>query len=193
MRAGSPSDEDEPRPPRAARRLARGGRRFARGSVQGGRAVGRTWAWLSLEQRIAAVAAVLLVVSTFGPFSFVEASIVLVALAVLVLLRMRALGKSFHLPFGDGSVIAAAGAWCGLLIAVRVFERPLGQGLLALGCALLLFVAGTRERAKQPPDDTPAARRRERRRERPHSADWPTRPLADPVTRPLPEDPPEFR
>ena len=194
MRVDDPSRE-EARPPSAARRVGRGGRRVARGGVAGGKAVARTWAWLSFEQRIAAVAAVLLIVSTFGPFSFVEASIVLVALAVLVLLRMRALGKSFHLPFGDGPVIAAAGVWCGFLIVVRVFQRPLGQGLLALGCALLLFAAGARERAKQPPDDTPATRRRERRRERSRrgSSEWPTRPLADPATRPLPEDPPELR
>ena len=199
MRAGSPSrppsSEEDPRAPGAARRMARGGRHFARGGLAGGRAIVRTWTWLGLEQRIAAVAAVLLIVSTLGPFSFVEAAIVLVALAVLVLLRTRALGKGFHLPFGDGAVIAAAGLWCGFLIVVRVFERPLGQGLLALGCAFLLFVAGARERAKQPPDDTPLARRRERRRDGPArgGADWPTRPLADPVTRPLPDDPPEFR
>ena len=64
---------------------------------------------MNLEQRVAAVAALLLIVSTFGPFSFVELAEVLVALAVLALLFARAEGRSFHLPFGDGTVIAAAG------------------------------------------------------------------------------------
>ena len=104
---------------------------------------------------MAAVGALLLVVSTFGPFSFVEAALVLVAVAVLWLLRSRAQGKRFHLPLGDGSVILAAGVWAGLLIAVRLFDRPLGQNLLALACAGILAVAGLLERAKRQPDDLP--------------------------------------
>jgi hypothetical protein len=115
----------------------------------------RTFRLLNAEQRVAAVGAVLLVVSTFGPFSFVEAAELLIALGVLALLRARALGKRFHLPFGDGSVIAAAGIWAGLLIVVRLFDRPLGQNLLALACAAILFLAGARERAKRPADDLP--------------------------------------
>ena len=113
------------------------------------------WRRLNFEQRLAAVASVLLIVSTLGPFSFVEAAIVLTGVAVLFLLRKRAEGKLFHVPFGDGSVIAAAGAWSGLLIFVRLFDRPLGQGLLALVCAAILLFAGMLERAKHPPDDLP--------------------------------------
>ncbi|HEV2075353.1 MAG TPA: hypothetical protein VGR10_03875 [Thermoleophilaceae bacterium] len=144
---------------------------------------------------MAGAGAVLLLVSTFGPFSFVEAAVVLVALAVLLLLRMRAEGREFHLPFGDGAVIAAAGIWCAVLVMVRVLDRPLGQNLLALGCALILFLAGARERAKRPPDDLPAEReaaRVRRRRARRFDSDWPTIPLSDPATKPLPEDPPEM-
>ena len=114
---------------------------------------------LNPEQKAAAVGAVLLAVSTFGPFSFVEAAEILVALGVLALLRARALGKRFHLPFGDGTVIAAAGIWAGALIVVRLFDRPLGQNLLALACAAILVAAGARERAKRPPDDLPPERR----------------------------------
>ena len=110
---------------------------------------------LNAEQKAAAVGALLLAVSTFGPFSFVEAAEILVALGVLALLRARALGKRFHLPFGDGTVIAAAGIWAGALIVVRLFDRPLGQNLLALACAAILVAAGVRERAKRPPDDIP--------------------------------------
>jgi hypothetical protein len=115
----------------------------------------RTFRLLNFEQRMAAVGAVLLAISTFGPFSFVEVAEIAVALGVLALLRARALGKRFHLPFGDGTVIAAAGAWAGLLIVVRLFDRPLGQNLLALVCAAILVFAGLLERAKRPPDDLP--------------------------------------
>lgn len=116
-------------------------------------AIWRRW---NAEQRVAAVAAILLVVGTIGPFSFVEAAVILVAGAVLVLLEKRAEEAEFHLPFGDGTVIAGAGAWCALLILVRLFDRPLGQGLLALASAALLVAAGVRERAKRPADDLPA-------------------------------------
>jgi hypothetical protein len=114
-----------------------------------------TWRRLNFEQRVAGIGALLLVVSTFGPFSFVEAATLLTALAVLVLLRKRAEGREFHIPFGDGSVIAAAGAWSALLIVLRLPARPPGQTLLALVCAALLLVAGVAERRKRPPDDLP--------------------------------------
>jgi hypothetical protein len=116
----------------------------------------RTFRLLNAEQRVAAVGAVLLAVSTFGPFSFVEAAELLIVAGVLALLRARALGKRFHLPFGDGTAIAAAGVWAGALIVVRLFDRPLGQNLLALACAAILVLAGLREKAKRPPDDLPA-------------------------------------
>ena len=113
------------------------------------------WRVWNAEQRVAAVAASLLIVSTLGPFSWVELAIVLVGVGVLLLLRRRAQGRPFHLPFGDGIVIAAAGAWSAFLILIRLFDRPLGQGMLALACAGLLFAAGIRERARRPMDDLP--------------------------------------
>lgn len=121
------------------------------------------WRRLSPEQRAAGIGAVLLIVSTFGPFSWVEGALILVALAILLLLRKRAQEAEFHLPFGDGTVIAASGLWCGVLIMVRLFDRPLGQGLLALACAAVLVLAGIRERAKRPADDLPTERLRGRR------------------------------
>ena len=141
---------------------------------------------LNFEQRVAAAAALLLVVSTFGPFSFVEAAEVLLAFGVLALLFARGEGRAFHLPFGDGTIIAGAGIWAAALIVVRLFDRSLGQNLLALACAALLFLAGARERAKHPPDDlpdeevSPPRERRQRRR----------RGRAAAETEPLP--PPEF-
>jgi hypothetical protein len=111
---------------------------------------------LNFEQRVGAIGALLLLVSTLGPFSFVEAAEVLVAVSVLALLRARAQGKRFHLPFGDGAVIAAAGAWAAVLIVVRLFDRPPGQNVLSLVCAAILVFAGLREHAKRPPDDIAA-------------------------------------
>ena len=144
-----------------------------------------TWRRLNVEQRVTAVVAVLLIVSTFGPFSFVEAAIVLTAGGVLALLKKRADGRPFHLPFGDGTVIFVAGLWAALLIVVRLFDRPLGQSVLALACAALLAGTGARERAKRPPDDLPARRARE--------PEQPPQPQ-DPVTERLaPEDAPTER
>jgi hypothetical protein len=119
------------------------------------RGLAASWRLLGTEQRVAAAGAILLIVSTFGPFSFVEAAQILAALGVLLLLKRRADGYEFHLPFGDGTAIAAAGAWCGVLIVIRLFDRSLGQNLLALACAFLVFAAGVRERAKRPMDDLP--------------------------------------
>jgi hypothetical protein len=112
---------------------------------------------------------------------------------VLALLFARAEGKRFHLPFGDGTVIAGAGLWAGALIVARLFERPLGQNLLALACAAVLFIAGGRERAKRPPDDIPPDAPDDEPTIHQHRP--PRRPgaaaEADATTEPLP--PPEFK
>ena len=113
----------------------------------------KLWRRLGFEQKVAALASVLLIVSTFGPFSLVEAGVILTAGGVLALLRARAEGRRFHLPFGDGTVILAAAGWAGFLIVTRLFDRPLGQNVLALACAALLAAAGLRERAIRPRDD----------------------------------------
>jgi hypothetical protein len=137
---------------------------------------------LGFEQRVAAVGAILLIISTFGPFSFVEAAEILTGLAVLALLKQRADRRQFHLPFGDGSVILAAAVWSALLILVRLFDRPLGQSVLALGCTVILAAAGARERTRRPADDValPPA---------PRVPFTPSRPPPPPdeVTRRLPE------
>ena len=100
------------------------------------------------EQRMAAIAAIVLVLSmalpwyrksfvpqgrsafvseslsAFGVFTFVEAAILLVAAGVLFLIWARSEGKGFHLPGGDGLVISVAGGWAVLLLVWRVFDRP---------------------------------------------------------------------
>ena len=113
----------------------------------------RVWRRLRFEQRVAVAGALLLAISTLGPFSFVEAAEILIAIGVLALLSARAEGRRFQLPVRDGTVVLAAGAWAGLLIAVRLLDRPLGQNLLAMGCAAILVVAGISERSKDPPPD----------------------------------------
>ncbi len=155
-RAGGPEGRERGGGPSAD--TPRGARRVGRPSP-GRPPLLTIWRRLDWEQRAAGIGAVLLIVSTIGPFSFVEAAVVLVATAVLLLLERRAEEREFHLPFGDGAVTAAAGAWCAVLIAVRLFDRPLGQGLLALACAAILVGAGVRQRATRPADDLPDSER----------------------------------
>jgi hypothetical protein len=156
--------------------------------------VAETWRALDGEQRVAGIGALLLIVSTFGPFSFVEGAIVLIGLAILLLLRRRAQGREFQLPFGDGAIVAAAGVWSAVLILVRLFSRPLGQGLLALACAAILVAAGARMASRkaartEPAPAAPPRRERARRPRRRSSAKklfgdeppgWTTPPSGDP-------------
>jgi hypothetical protein len=117
------------------------------------------WRLLGPEQRFVAIGAILLIVSTFGSFTWVEAAEILTALGILALLKRRTDGVAFHLPFGDGTAITAAGLWCAVLILVRLFDRPLGQSVLALACAAIVVGAGLRVRAKRPMDDLPPTER----------------------------------
>jgi hypothetical protein len=117
--------------------------------------IGRNWRALSSEQRLAAIAALALLVSMLLPwyresqtlvvkgqparlvnslnafevYSFVEAAIFVVAVGVLVLLWTRAERKAFHLPGGDGTVITGAGLWVMFLIFYRQFDRPNRSGV----------------------------------------------------------------
>jgi hypothetical protein len=110
------------------------------------------WRALRAEQRLAAVAALALLVTMFFPWyglqslnpkshqiyshsinafgdvSFVEAAIFLVAAGVIAMLFARGEGREFHLPGGDGTVVMVAGGWAALLIFFRVFSRPAGNG-----------------------------------------------------------------
>lgn len=112
----------------------------------------RAWGALGSEQRLAAAAAVALLVtmflpwyelqslnpktkaiashsiSAFGDVSFVEAAVFLVAVGVLALLLARAERRDFHMPGSDGLVVLVAGGWATLLIFYRVFSRPSGNG-----------------------------------------------------------------
>jgi hypothetical protein len=115
----------------------------------------RNWRALSSEQRLAAIAAIALLLSmllpwyqetgnalvnngrtlqriddtknAFGVYSFVEAAIFVVVVGVIVLLWARAERKAFHLPGGDGTVIMGAGLWVMFLIFYRQLDKPNGR------------------------------------------------------------------
>jgi hypothetical protein len=95
----------------------------------------------------------------------------------------RAEGRDFHLPGGDGTIVAIAGGWAGLLIFYRVFDRPAGDGypvgiewgfFLAFVASGSLAYAGLRMRAAEAPAAPlvagPGARRSERPRRPPANA-----------------------
>ena len=104
--------------------------------------------------------------TAWAQFSFVEAAVLLVAVAVLTLLFQRAEGKAFHLPGGDGWVITAAGLWTCVLIIWRIFDKQGGSThgqdattygiewgiFVALAIAASLAYAGSRIRASHRPE-----------------------------------------
>lgn len=125
------------------------------------------WRELFAEQRLAAIAAAGLILSMFLPWytrtatvvtksgaqntqesliafeswGFVEASILLVALAVLALIAARGERRAFHLPFGDGIVILAAGVWVMFLVFYRQVDHPDGGPQVTIGVSWGIFVA----------------------------------------------------
>jgi hypothetical protein len=199
--------------------------------------VRRAFGVLAPEQRRVALAALLVLVSMLLPWyskstnaitnkgldseheakmaifvpSFIEASIFLVALAVLVLMFARGERRAFHLPFGDGIVVSAAGVWVGFLVFYRFIDQPAGGtsksiaysydlswgiffGLLA---AAFLVYAGTRlrlSRVTEPPlpGEGPPTGERRPRRDRDRDRDEPRRPRPPTETPPpdFGDDPP---
>jgi hypothetical protein len=125
--------------------------------------------------------------NAFQVFSFVEAAVLLVALAVIYLLFARGERRSFQLPGGDGTVVFAAGIWVALLLILRLFDKPgitthgiaanvgIQWGIFfALAAAGLLAVAGSRMRAGARPE--PPLLRRPRRSQSPHRPEPPLSP-----------------
>jgi hypothetical protein len=132
---------------------------------------------LDPEQRLAGIAAVLIIVSLFTPwwrdpvfrlsywavnrFTWIELSLMLVAGSVLLLLFRRAQGRVFHLPLSDGTLATGAGAWCCLLVIVRLLDPPVRAvdghhvdyhmrwgPLLCIAASVMLALAGIRARRK---------------------------------------------
>lgn len=144
--------------------------------------------------------------SAFQVFSFVEAAVLLVAVAVLALLFLRAEGRAFHLPGGDGSVVMGAGLWVALLLVWRLFDKPgittrgvaanvgIQWGIFfALGAAGLLAYAGSRMRAAarpEPPLVAPSRRPRPPVPRDPAASPTPPAPPGTTVTHVLPPERP---
>ncbi len=191
----------------------RGGARDPDSAHPGGPAgsgIAHVWGALDRDRRLAAIAAIALFVTmflpwyqqnavvtaaknqplvsrnlnAFGVFSFVEAAVLLVAVAVLVLLYMRADGRRFRLPGGDGAVVLAAGLWSALLLILRLFDKPgitqhgvaanvgIQWGIFfALAAAGLLAYTGSRMRAGQRPEP-PLLRRDRPPRDPPPAERW---------------------
>jgi hypothetical protein len=161
-------------------------------SASGPARLRRAWKALPSDRRLAAAGALGLFLTLFLPwyqetglatagsrvqsatasltgwaaFSWVEAAVLLVALGVLVLIFLRAEGRAFHLPGGDGAVVTAAGGWTCLLVIWRIFDK---QGVtshgqfattsgiewgifITLGVAGVLTYAGSRIRASHTPE-----------------------------------------
>ena|ERR1700682_1953391 len=129
--------------------------------------------------------------NAFQVFSFVEAAVLLVAVAVIYMLYARAEGHAFHLPGSDGTVVLAAGLWTALLLVFRLFDKPglSSHGIagnvgvqwgifFALAAAGLLAYTGSRMRAAsqpEPPRSRSGAGRRDPAPEEPPTPDWPPR------------------
>jgi hypothetical protein len=101
--------------------------------------------------------------SALQVFTFVEAAVLLVALAVLFLVWARSQQKGFHLPGGDGVAITLAGGWAELLLIWRLFDKPdVSERAATVGIAWGMFaamvaagaviVAGARVRAAHRPE-----------------------------------------
>jgi hypothetical protein len=227
-----------------------GGRTAAGAAERVGSGAGRVlraWRNLSHERRLAAGSAIGLFVTLFLPwyqetviasgttnlrsasatltgwnaFSFVEAAVLLVAAGVLTLLFVRAEGRAFHVPGGDGGVITAAGFWTCVLIIWRIFDKQgtsdhnqfvttwgIEWGIfVALLVGAVIAYAGNRIRTAHQPEpllpgeeplltrepDTGARARRRAWTPRPVAADAPAGARADALPRARAEAPPQAR
>jgi hypothetical protein len=97
--------------------------------------------------------------SGLGAFGFAEAALLLTVLSALALIVLVRQGRRPPLPMHEGTLLAAAGAWSSLIVAVlmvdrpqeTVFDFPTDYGLrygvfVALGGAVTLALAGLRVR-----------------------------------------------
>lgn len=82
--------------------------------------------------------------SAFGSFTWIEAALLLVDGSVLALLWLRSTGRRVELPARDGTMIALAGGWIVVLLIIRLFDKPAvtgGTGTVGLQWGLLVAVA----------------------------------------------------
>ncbi len=108
--------------------------------------IARAWRQLDAEQRLAAIAALALMLSMFLPwyqqnavdragiisqdldafavFSVLEASILIAALGVLAMFFVRAEGRAPYLAGIDSGAVLGAGCWVLLALVLRLFDKP---------------------------------------------------------------------
>jgi hypothetical protein len=195
----------------------------------------RAWQAMERERRLAALASIALFISMFLPwyqqngfantkiesrnldafqvFSFVEAAVLLVAMALIYMLFARAEGREFNMPGGDGTVVFGAGLWAGALLVLRLFDKPgisshgvaanvgVQWGIFfALAAAGMIAYSGSRMRAARGAEHLPRHTRPssspERRAESepdpepreplPSPEEQPTRRVATPARSPAP-------
>jgi hypothetical protein len=151
--AGGPSPDEPTRAPPPPRRPRERERPSGARPPRAAGGIGAAWRELTADQRLAAVAAIALLVSMLLPwyqetgvavvrnqpvslddsknafqvYSFVEAAVFVVSAGVLALLYARGHRKAFHLPGGDGTVIMGAGLWVMFLIFYRQLDKPEGR------------------------------------------------------------------
>ena len=100
-----------------------------------------------------------LVKTGLGTFGFAEAALLVTAGAALGLLLQVGRGRRPPMPLHEGTLLAAAGIWSGLIVLFLMLDRPqfelagfdqdysLAYGIfVALGGAVILVVAGLRIR-----------------------------------------------
>lgn len=142
-------------------------------TVDGAIRLGRAWKALSRERRAAAIAAAVLWLTLFlpwyqasvvsrsargrnpvpenlsmtgwGVFSLVQALVLVLSLGTLLVLFLRAEGRGFRLPGGDGWSITVAGALSTFLVILGLFSAPSpasrGQYVLSTGLEWGIFLA----------------------------------------------------
>jgi hypothetical protein len=147
---GGPPSDDPPRARARPQGRPASASRAARGAASG---IGGAWRSLTSAQKLAAIAAIALLLSMLLPwyqetgnalvgnrlvsidnsknafqvYSFVEAAVFVVSVGVLALLYARGHRKAFHLPGGDGTVIIGAGLWVMFLVFYRQLDKPEGR------------------------------------------------------------------
>src|SRR3954451_3623904 len=150
MSAGDSPPQPPPRERPRSRPAREGPSARARDAADG---IGSAWRALTAAQKLAALAAIALLLSMLLPwyqetgnalvrnklvhigdsknafqvYSFVEAAVFVVSAGVLGLLYARGNRKAFHLPGGDGAVIMGAGLWVMFLVFYRQLDKPDGR------------------------------------------------------------------
>lgn len=95
-----------------------------------------------------------------GSFGWIHLALLITIGAALFLLYECSRGRRLPTPLDEGTLLAACGVWASALVLYRMFDKPSFEGIgpigessnlrygafVALGGAVLLWVAGVRKR-----------------------------------------------